>query len=231
MSWARPPSRTSGSCVRPQEHRRGIDAGELSRSRDGRREICRLGAGARLGGVAPLGKRTVRSVGFTLEPVMTMGGLRVTPDVDIASVEPTDVEVLILPGGTLRESDDYPRVALEPLLTKLVDAGTPVAAICAATLALGRAGILDDRRHTSNARSYLAARAGGYAGGEYYVDVPVIADRHVITASGLAAVDFARAIFAELGVATDDQRAMWYDLFKHGRLPDVVAAPIGDART
>jgi len=71
------------------------------------------------------GKRTVRSVGFTLEPVMTMGGLRVTPDVDIASVEPTDVEVLILPGGTLWESDDYPRAALEPLLTKLVDAGTP----------------------------------------------------------------------------------------------------------
>jgi hypothetical protein len=63
------------------------------------------------------------------------------------------------------------------------------------------------------------------------VDAPVIADRHVITASGLAAVDFARAIFAELGVATDDQRAMWFELFKHGRVPDAPAARIGDART
>jgi len=177
------------------------------------------------------GKRTVRSVGFTLEPVMSMGGLRVTPDVDIASVNPTEVEVFILPGGTLWEREDYPRAPLEALLTKLVHAGTPVAAICAATLALGRAGILDDRRHTSNARSYLSAHADGYAGGEHYVDAPVIADRHVITASGLAAVDFARAIFAELGVATDDQRAMWFELFKHGRLPDAPAARIGDART
>ena len=106
-----------------------------------------------------------------------------------------------------------------------------MAAICAATLALGRAGVLDDRRHTSNARSYLPAHADGYAGAEHYVDVPVIADRHVITASGLAAVDFARAIFAELGVATADQRAMWFELFKHGRLPDALAARIGDAAT
>lgn len=175
------------------------------------------------------GKRTIRSVGFTPAPVTSMGGLRVTPDVDLASVNPTDVELFIIPGGTLWERDDYPRAPLEALLTGLVGAGTPVAAICGATLALGRAGLLDDRRHTSNARGYLPAHADGYAGGDHYVDVPVVADRHVITASGLASVDFARAIFAELGVATDDQRALWFELFKHGRLPESLAVPIGNA--
>jgi putative intracellular protease/amidase len=174
------------------------------------------------------GKRTVRSVGFTLAPVTSMGGLRVTPDVDLASVDPTDVELLIIPGGTLWESDHYSRAPFETLLTKLVDAGTPVAAICAGTLALGRAGILDDRRHTSNARSYLPAHVDRYAGGDHYVDVPVVADRHVITASGVAAVEFARAIFAELGIANDDERAMWFELFKHGRIPEAFAAPVAD---
>lgn len=175
------------------------------------------------------GKRTIRSVGFTPAAVTSMGGLRVTPDVDLASVNPADVELFIIPGGTLWETDDYPRAPLESLLTKLVDAGTPVAAICGATLALGRAGMLDHRRHTSNARSYLPAHVEAYAGEDHYVDVPVVADRHVITASGVAAVDFARAIFAELGIANDDQRAMWFELFKHGRLPEAFAAPVADA--
>jgi putative intracellular protease/amidase len=174
------------------------------------------------------GGRTVRSVGFNHEPVTSMGGLRVTPDVDVASVEPADVELFIVPGGTLWERDDYARAPLEALLTNLVHAGTPVAAICAATLALGRAGILDDHRHTSNARSYLPAHVHGYAGEDHYVDVPVVADRHVITASGAAAVDFARAIFADLGVASDDERSMWFELFKHGRLPEAFAAPVAD---
>lgn len=177
------------------------------------------------------GRRTIRSVGFTLAPVTSMGGLRVTPDLDLASVDPTDVELLIIPGGTMWERGDYPRAPFEALLTRLVDGGTPVAAICAATLALGRAGVLDDRRHTSNARGYLPAHADGYAGGEHYVEVPAVADRHVITASGLAAVDFALAIFAELGVADDGQRALWFELFKHGRVPDSLAAQIGSAAT
>lgn len=175
------------------------------------------------------GQRTVRSVGFSREPVTSMGGLRVIPDVDVASVHPADVELLIIPGGTLWESDDYPRAPLEALLTKVVRAGTPLAAICAGTLALGRAGILNDHRHTSNARSYVPAHVDGYAGGDHYVDVPVVADRHVITAGGVSPVEFARAIFAELGIADEDARTMWFELFKHGRLPEAFAAPVAHA--
>jgi len=83
-------------------------------------------------------------------------------------------------------------------------------------LALGRAGVLDDRQHTSNMRSYLPRHAAEYAGAAHYVETPAVSDRHVITASGLAAVDFARAIFAELGVFTAADEALWFDMFKHG---------------
>jgi hypothetical protein len=44
----------------------------------------------------------------------------------------------------------------------------------------------------------------------------------VITASGLAPVDFAREIFAELQIFTARDEALWYTMFKEGRLPEAV---------
>jgi putative intracellular protease/amidase len=165
------------------------------------------------------GKRTIRTVGFTNAPVVSMGGLRVMPDLELTAVRPETVELLILPGGDLWQSDAYPRSTLESLIAALLAAQTPIAAICAGTLALARAHALDDRRHTSNMRHYLPTYAHEYSGGAHYVESPAVNDRHVITASGLAAVDFARAIFAELGVFTAKNEALWFDMFKHGKLP------------
>ena len=165
------------------------------------------------------GKREVRTVAFTTVPVLTIGGLRVTPDVALAAVKPSDVEIFIMPGGDMWQEATYPRAELESLLASLVAAETPVAAICAATLALGRIGILDDRRHTSNMLKYLAQYAAGYAGADNYVDAPAVRDRHVITASGLSPVDFAREIFAELRMLSEQDERLWFDMFKHGRLP------------
>lgn len=165
------------------------------------------------------GKRTVRTVGFTGAPVVSMGGLRVVPDLELASVRPEDVELLMLPGGDLWQSGDYPRSVLDSLIRALLATETPIAAICAGTLALARAHALDDRRHTSNVRSYLRAFATEYSGSAQYLELPAVSDRHVITASGLAPVEFARAIFAELGIFSGENEALWFDMFKHGKLP------------
>jgi putative intracellular protease/amidase len=165
------------------------------------------------------GKRTVRTVGFDGAPVVSMGGLRVMPDIALASLRREDVELLMLPGGDLWQSGEYPREALESLITALLASETPIAAICAGTLALARAHALDDRRHTSNMRSYLSAYASEYSGGEHYLEMPAVRDRHVITASGLAAVDFARAVFGELGVFSAENERMWFEMFKHGKIP------------
>ena len=169
------------------------------------------------------GKRSVRVVGFTRAPVVSMGGLRVVPDLELASVRPEDVELLILPGGDLWQSGDYPRSVLESLVGALLATETPIAAICAGTLALARAHALDERRHTSNMRSYLPAYATEYSGGTQYLELPAVSDRHVITASGLAPVDFARAIFAELGIFTGKNEALWFEMFKHGKIPQVAS--------
>ena len=169
------------------------------------------------------GQRAVRAVGFTSAPVISMGGLRVVPDAEISTVRAADVELLILPGGDLWEEGSYPHETLASLVGALVAANTPVAAICAGTLVLGRAGVLDHRRHTSNGREYLTMHGGRYRGEALYEERPAVRDKHVITASGLAPIDFAREIFAELKVFSTQDESLWFEMFKHGRLPDAVA--------
>jgi putative intracellular protease/amidase len=165
----------------------------------------------------------VVTVGFTAAPVRSMGGIRVLPDLALAAVDPARVRLLLLPGGDLWEGE-YPREQLEALLDRLGGTGVPIAAICGATLALARAGLLDDRAHTSNDPAYLE-RATTYCGAGRYVDTLAVRDRGIITASGLGATEFAREVFEELGVFSAEDRRLWYHVFKHGRFPQPSAHP------
>jgi putative intracellular protease/amidase len=167
------------------------------------------------------GHHEVVSVGFTRDEVTSMGGLRVRPDRPLADVRAEEVRLLILPGGDMWEREDaYPRAQLEALVGELLATERLVAAICGATVAMARAGLLDDRRHTSNMPNYLSETVPTYRGSALYDPSLVVRDRGLITASGLGPVDFARAIFAELGVFSASDEALWYDMFKHGKLPD-----------
>ena len=165
------------------------------------------------------GGRSVVVVGFDDEPVTSMGGLRVVPDSTLREIRPSDVEMLILPGGDFWEAT-YAEGRLNNLLIDLVASGVPVAAICGATLALARAGVLNDRRHTSNMPGYLAEHAPQYSGVALYEAGPAVSDGAVITASGLAPVEFALEIFRELKIFSAADEELWFDMFKHGRLPE-----------
>ncbi|MER7620656.1 DJ-1/PfpI family protein [Streptomyces sp. NPDC126503] len=155
---------------------------------------------------------TVRTVGPVAgEPVTTLAGIRIIPDLALADLRPEDSALLILPGADTYDAGD----GLAPFTAKaraFLEAGVPVAAICGATAGLAREGLLDGRRHTSAARSYLAAT--GYKGGEYYVDADAVRDGNLITAGPTEPVAFAREIFARLG-AYEGQRDAWYRLFHH----------------
>jgi putative intracellular protease/amidase len=164
----------------------------------------------------------VVTLGFGPAAVRSMGGLQVVPDRLLAEVDPAAVRLLILPGGDLWEGS-YPRAEIERVLRALRAAGVPIAAICGATLALARAGFLNDHAHTSNEQDYLEKSAPEYRGAPRYVDALAVRDRGLITASGLGPVDFAREIFEELQVFTEADRPVWYHLFKHGRFPEPAA--------
>ena len=151
----------------------------------------------------------VRSVGLDRKPVRTQGGLTITPDLALTELVPSQSAMLILAGSNL-----WADARVDPALEKVrefVAAGVPVAAICGATLGLARAGLLDDRRHTSNDPSFLAT--SGYRGGARYVNEPAVEDGGIITASAMAPLDFARLILARLEVFSKAALDAWYGLY------------------
>jgi putative intracellular protease/amidase len=166
------------------------------------------------------GKRHVRAVGFDEDTVTSMGGLRVVPDMALSNVEYDQVGLLLLPGGDMWEAGSSPEDALVALIEELISRKTPIAAICGATFALGRAGLLNDRRHTSTVPGDLAAIGPAYRGAEHYTSSLAVSDRGVITASGLGSIEFAREIFSALLVFSEGEEETWFDMYRHGRLPN-----------
>ncbi|HEX9347700.1 MAG TPA: DJ-1/PfpI family protein [Gemmatimonadales bacterium] len=160
----------------------------------------------------------VEVVGLTRDAIQSMGGLTVQPTAALAELDPDDVAVFILPGGDRWEQQPVER-ELVTVLKTLEARSVPIAAICAATTAVARVGIITGRRHTSNGLGYLKKHVPDYSGAAMYVDAPAVRDRGLITASGLADVEFANEIMAELGVLGDRDRSLWTSLFRGGRLP------------
>lgn len=158
------------------------------------------------------GRYTLRTVGVSTEPVKSMGGITLLPDMSLDALEPRDSAMLILPGGEAWEQGRHTEAVT--MAARFLEAGVPVAAICGATAALARGGLLDARRHTSNAREYLLGT--GYKGAALYQDEPAVTDGLLITASGLAPLDFAYHIFRQLGIFNERTLEAWHGLFKTG---------------
>lgn len=160
----------------------------------------------------------IRTVGASLDPVSTMGGVRIQPDVTLDDIHPGSdggAALLILTGAQLWDMGD----ALAPFARKareFLAAGVPVAAICGATAGLAREGLLDDRLHTSAAAGYLAAT--GYQGGECYVETDAVTGGDLITAGPTEPVAFAREVFGKLGVYEGEVLDAWYRLFHNSDL-------------
>jgi putative intracellular protease/amidase len=158
------------------------------------------------------GRFCVKTVGVTADPVTTIGGLTILPDIILDQLDPAHSAMLILPGGEGYDGSGH-REALQKAKEFLVR-DVPVAAICGATAGFARAGILDAVRHTSNAAVYL--QMTGYAGVALYQNEPAVTDGNVITASVTAPIEFAREIFRKLGVYTEEVLAAWYGLYSSG---------------
>jgi putative intracellular protease/amidase len=152
------------------------------------------------------------TVGLTKDPVVTMGGVRIVPDIALADLDPAASSLLILPGAEIWA--DAEGKAFADAARAFLDAGVPVAAICGATEGLARAGLLDDRAHTSAAPEVLLAT--GYAGAEHYRDERAVVDGDLITAGPQSPVQFAQAALGRLGLASDEVLAAYETVFHHG---------------
>ena len=141
----------------------------------------------------------VVTVAESAEPITTMGGVRILPDLLLDDIDPAESDLLILPGGEMWDAGGG--AAFAATGGRFLTAGVPVAAICGATFGLAKAGLLDQRQHTSAAAEYL--NASGYAGGGHYRDERAVVDGDLITAGPQSPVQFARATLGRLSLASE----------------------------
>jgi putative intracellular protease/amidase len=147
-------------------------------------------------------------------PVRSSGGMQVTPDLAVEDIDSNAFDALLVCGGGIWETDAAPD--LTELLRRTHDAGKVVGAICAATLQLASARLLDNRPHTSNMPGFLDTT--GYRGAAHYRAgaEAVVADR-IVTAAGTSPVSFTQKVMEALGLA-DDNLAYYINLHaaQHG---------------
>jgi putative intracellular protease/amidase len=151
-------------------------------------------------------------VGATAETISTMGGINITPDKAILDISFKKGDILILPGGdTWLDKCNEEVINMVP---SLLEKNILVAAICGATVALAHHGILNNKKHTSNDKAYLQASCPRYTGEDFYINKLSVVDHNLITATGLAPIDFSYQIFKKMNTMKEDTLEAWYQLYK-----------------
>lgn len=158
------------------------------------------------------GQFKIKTVALSEKPVVSIGGLKIIPDLTLDKLKPTNSAMLVLPGGSAW--DKKKNKAAAQLAAEFLAKEIPVSAICGATAGLAREGILDAIPHTSNSKEYIAQT--GYKGEEFYREEPAVKSGNLITASAMSSLEFAREIFSTLGIYSDEILSAWYNLYKTG---------------
>jgi putative intracellular protease/amidase len=133
------------------------------------------------------------TVGLEDKVYVGEGQLKVSPDVNIMDLDPSDVHLLIIPGGAPFMTYERPELAeqvgrLNSLFKHMQENSRIIAAICGGPEFLANAGVLDGRPMTHGMRDggnnphFAACR---------YIDQDVVIDGRTITAQGYAYVEFA----------------------------------------
>jgi putative intracellular protease/amidase len=132
--------------------------------------------------------------------VTSIAGLVVS---DLERFDAPEEGVVVICGGPAFEQG-APDISAR--LKKAREAGCVIAGICGGTIALARAGMLDNAKHTSNGPGYLQQHAEGYAGADLYVDQPrALRAGDLITAPAPAPASFAAEVLTAVGL--DPQKA------------------------
>jgi transcriptional regulator GlxA family with amidase domain len=134
----------------------------------------------------------LRTVSVDGGPILTSSGLRITPDLDLASA--TVPHTLVVPGGV---GSRHPQPAIVDWLRRVGPAARRVVSVCTGTFLLAEAGLLNGRRVTTHwDRTDLLARR--YPALTVDPEPIFIQDGNVYTSAGVTAgMDLALALVEE----------------------------------
>jgi putative intracellular protease/amidase len=157
-------------------------------------------------------KPKIVKVGKSLDPIKTMGGMEIIPDITVKKIKAQKDDLLILPGASawLTENNDE----IISFLKNNIGMDITIAAICGATTALAYNGLLDEINHTSENLDLLKIVCPNYKGEKNYYNVPAVVDNNLITATGLAPLEFTYEIFKKINIMEKDTVEAWYNLHK-----------------
>lgn len=156
----------------------------------------------------------IKFVGNSKNPIKTMGGISITPDCLIEDVVADKENLLLLPGADTWA--DPIHMGIIEKTKQFLEVGATVAAICGATTAVAKAGILDERAHTSNGAGFLEMFVPEYKGSAHFADAPAVADGNLITGAGSGALLWTKLILQNMQVFDETALEAWYDYFRTG---------------
>ncbi|MFA8342210.1 MAG: DJ-1/PfpI family protein [Rhodothermaceae bacterium] len=148
----------------------------------------------------------------SLEVIKTMGGIEIHPDKLISEIKFEKDDILILPGSNIWMEPQNSEIITTA--KNLLENNIKVCAICGATSALAEAGILDTRKHTSNDKDYLEMFCNNYKGSENYINAPAVVCENLITAGGLASLEFSFEVLKSTNLFDLKVLESWYNLHK-----------------
>jgi putative intracellular protease/amidase len=157
-------------------------------------------------------KPKIIKVGNDLGKIKTMGGIEITPDIDVDNMNLQNGDLIILPGADSWQNGNNQKIIDK--IKENINKKIFVAAICGATFALADNGILDNKRHTSNDKEYLKMICKNYNGEEFYENKPVAVDENLITASGIAPLEFTFEVIKKIKIMKTEAITAWYNLYK-----------------
>lgn len=166
-----------------------------------------------IGGLSAYTDFSIQTFSIHGDPITSTGGLKITPDLSIENMA-GDFDLLIIPGGVAWEKGKNREI--NPLLEKAIESKKLIAAICAATIALGNTGILNYIPHTSNGKGYLDEYCANYTGQQLYVEEPCVTSDNIITANGAGMIEFAHEIYKAIGAFDTNTLEAFTSLYKSG---------------
>ncbi len=155
----------------------------------------------------------VKTIAIDKLPKVSIGGLRAEIDYTIQEYNNFEnLAMIILAGGFSWGENSYDEIA--NFVRTVSNLSIPVAAICGATIFLGKQGFLDKVHHTGDDLEFFLADQG-YQGQTFYKSAQIVVDHGFITANETAALEFAREIFDVLKIGDESENERWYNKFKN----------------
>jgi putative intracellular protease/amidase len=161
------------------------------------------------------GNARVTTVTVDGQPVDSLGGLRVRADFAISDIHVEDYDLLLISGGE-GVSTVMDNLALHSLLQSAHRAKVPIAALCASSVFLAKAGLLLGRSFTCTLNTYTQF-CDAFSGAAY-TGTRVESHDGLLTAEGHAVADFTVEIGRMVGLWRSEEEAAWASQFCRGEV-------------